>query len=281
MTNAVPIVHSKVDTVIFLALFGGLAAMAFAASSVIAVRTRNLLAVFSCLGALACSLNEPIYDYLGKIVYASNSTTAYTAFGRHIPLFLVLGYVPWLGFLSYLVSRLMAKGVRRERLWLIATGSFLSVVVIETLGNISDSWHYYGTAPLKYLGVAPQMAPVPILTGMLLFILDTQLRGWRRVFAMLAPMLALPAVYAAAGFPIYVGLYSHISKPVQYLAGIVTLALCAAIVFCCTWAAEAWRRFALPTADAAPGSDPVRADESRVDIDTRPLAAGGLGTKRS
>jgi hypothetical protein len=239
--SAVPTLHAKVDTTIFLGGFGALAAGAVAIAVLISLRSRDPAAVIVCAGALVCSLNEPIYDYLGKIVYATNSTTAYTAFGRHIPLFLVLGYVPWVGLLSFAVSRLMARGADRRRLYAIALGSFLSVVAVETLGNLADAWTYYGRPPLKWLGVAPQMAPVPILCGALLYMLGTRLRGVRRLVLIVVPAVALPAVYAGAGWPMYLALYSHVPKLVQYLAGLTTVGLCAGIVVCAAAAAERWR----------------------------------------
>jgi hypothetical protein len=239
--SGIPVLHSKVDTNAFVIGFGVLAVASVLVAARISITTRDPLALLACAGALVCSLNEPIYDYLGKIVYAANSTHAYTAFGRQIPLFLVLGYVPWVGLLSYAVSRMMARGVDRWRLYVLALGSFVSVVVVETLGNLADAWTYYGQPPLKWLGVAPQMAPVPILCGMLLYILGTRVTGRWRPALLLVPTIALPAVYAAAGWPMYVALYSDVPKSVQFLAGLLTLALCAAIVVCATAAAERWR----------------------------------------
>jgi hypothetical protein len=238
---AISALHSQVDTSIFLGGFGGLAAAAFAIAAVISLRSRDLIALIACAGALLCSLNEPIYDYLGKIVYARNAITAYTAFGRHIPLFLVLGYVPWVGLLSFAVSRLMARGVERHKLYALALASFASVVVVETLGNLADAWTYYGSPPLKWIGVAPQMAPVPIVCGALLYILGTRVKGRARLTLVLVPTVALPAVYAAAGWPMYLALHSHVPKVVQYLAGLTTLGLCASFVVCAAAAAERWR----------------------------------------
>ncbi|MCW3063602.1 MAG: hypothetical protein JWN32_774 [Solirubrobacterales bacterium] len=235
----VPVLHSGIDTAVFLVGFGALAVASFAVAAVVSVRRRDPLALAACVGALVCALNEPIYDYLGKIVYAADSTTAYTAFGRHIPLFLVLGYVPWVGLLSYAVARLMARGVAPRRLYALALGSFASVVLVETLGNLAHAWSYYGRPPLKYLGVAPQMAPVPILCGLLLYVLGSRLRGWRRLWLVFVPTVALPAVYASAGWPMYLALHSDVPKVVQYLAGFLTLALCAAIVACAAAAARA------------------------------------------
>jgi hypothetical protein len=250
-----PATTSEISTTVVLLVFAALAAGAFAYAVTAAVRTRDILPVAACIGALICALNEPIYDLLGKIVYASDHPTAYTAFDRDIPVFLVVGYLPWVGLLPYLIARMMRAGVARSRLHAIALASFVSVVVVETLGTSLDAWTYYGEAPLKYLGVAPMMAPVPILCGFLLYATGDLLHGWRRLGIVVVPTLALPAVYASAGWPMYLALYSDVPKGVQWLAGAATVALCALIVVAVTKAAERWR------AGASPAFEVVREGE--------------------
>jgi hypothetical protein len=233
-----PLFTSQVSPTLVLCLFGSLTAVAFLYGLRLAFRTRDIMPVVVCLGALVGALNEPIYDLLGKIVYADNATTAFTAFNRDVPLFLVIGYVPWVGGLPYVIARMMAAGVSRARLHLIALGSFVSVTAVESIGTGLGAWKYYGEPPLKILGVAPMMAPVPIVAGLLLYALGAHVHGRHRAWLFAVPCVALPAVYASCGFPMYVALHADVGKPVQYLAGAATLALCAATVGCATRAAR-------------------------------------------
>jgi hypothetical protein len=233
-----PRTTSDVDPVVFLLLFGVLALATVCAAAVHGRRTRDVVPLAVCVGAFVCSLNEPIFDELGMITYADNAFTAYTGWGRDIPLFLMIGYIPWVAGVSYVLAQLMERGAPRRTIHAIAFGSFLSVVVVETLGTNLEVWTYYGEPPLKYLGVAPQMAPVPVVCGLLIYVLSSLLRGWSRLLIGLAPLFALPAVYAASGMPIYLSLHSDPAKPIQYLAGVATLAFCAAIVVGATLLAE-------------------------------------------
>jgi hypothetical protein len=244
-----PVIHSDVDPVAFEIGFGVLAAITVVLCVREALRLRDVLPVAVLVGALVCALNEPIFDFLGKIVYAEEATTAYTAFGRDIPLFLVIGYIPWVGALPYVIARLMAGGVSRAKLHAIALGSFLSVVVVESIGTSIGAWAYYGDPPLKWLGVAPMMAPVPIVCGLLLYAIGSRVHGWRRGVLFAVPCVSLPLVYAACGFPMYVALYSDVPESVEYVAGLATLALCAAFVGCATKAAELWRTHLEPAPD--------------------------------
>lgn len=246
--TAAPHTTSQIDTTWFLVFFGALALASTIAAVIRARRTHDIAPVAVVVGALVCSLNEPLFDELGKIVYADDATRAYSAFGRDIPLFLCLGYVPWVAGLSLLIAELMRRGTSRATLHWIALGSFLSVTAVETAGTSVEAWTYYGEPPLKYLGVAPMMAPVPIVCGAAIFLAGTRLTGARRALIGLAPLFALPAVYASAGMPMGVALHGDVSKPVQYGAGLATLALCAVFVVAGTALAARWRAIAVDEA---------------------------------
>lgn len=237
-----PLFTSQVSPTLVLCLFGSLTAVTFVYGLRLALRTRDIMPVVVCLGALVGALNEPIYDLLGKIVYASDHPVAFSAFDRHIPWFLVLGYLPWVGLLPVLVARAMAAGMSRTRLHVISFSSFLSVVAVESLGTSLDSWGYYGVAPLKYLGVAPQMAAVPIVGGLLLYVFGEQLRGWRRALLAAVPTMVLPLVYASVSWPGYIALNSNdLPAVVNWLAGTAMLGLTVLVVVATTWWASRWR----------------------------------------
>src|ERR1700722_12368975 len=101
-----------------LILWGVLVVAAATYAIYLAVRNRDVLPVAVCVGALICAFNEPIYDTLGKLVYARTppSYVAFTTFGRSIPWAVVIGYLPWVGLVPYLLYRQMVKGISRIRL---------------------------------------------------------------------------------------------------------------------------------------------------------------------
>ncbi|KAA0233898.1 MAG: hypothetical protein JJLCMIEE_01113 [Acidimicrobiales bacterium] len=241
--NAAPVVVCEIAPWIVLVAFGSLSAAAAGWAVVLAERERDPLPVAACVGALVCALNEPIYDLLGNITYAQNHPMAFNALGRDIPWFLVLGYLPWVGLLPYLVARRMAAGVSRRSLHLLALVSALSVVAVELAGTAVGAWAYYGPAPLKYLVVAPQMAPVPVVGGFLLYTIAFGLTGWRRALAgLVSATMALPMVFAAASWPLYVGLNSDVGAPLAWMAGAAMLGLTVAMVVATTGLAQRWRR---------------------------------------
>lgn len=221
-----PAIQSEINPYVILGTFVAIAIVVCVWALRISIKEKDLLPIFAILGSFICALNEPIYDILGKIVYAENNPMAYSAFGRDVPWFLVIGYIPWVGVLPIFIARLMEKGVDKSVFYKIAFGSFISVVAVESLGNYFNGWTYYGEAPLKYLVVAPQMAPVPIVGGMLLYVLAFPLKGWKRLVAAFSiSTLALPMVFASASWPLYLGLYVENLPPFMYwVAGFAMLA---------------------------------------------------------
>jgi hypothetical protein len=260
---------SEVDPTIVLAAFGAIVAVAVIYAIFRAVRLRDAVPILVCLGAMICALNEPIFDILGKITYADDNPTLYSAMGRDIPVFLVIGYIPWVGLIPWVLARKIKDGLSRRAMHVIAVSSFLSVVVVETLGTSLEAWTYYGEPPVKYLGVAPQMAAVPLLAAFCLYALEPWAQGWRRGLMIFVPMLPLPAVFAAASFPMYITNYADVGTGVRWVAAATSMFFIAAIVVATTAAIERWRAMRTTTpvpADGvrrAPASPPELAGAAR------------------
>lgn len=213
----------------------------------LALKNRDLLPIACCAGALAAAFNEPIYDILGKIVYAQNNPMAFSSFGREIPWFLVIGYVPWVGLAPYLVYKMMEAGIASRRLHIAAVVLFVSVVIIETFGNLLHLWSYYGEAPMKFLVVAPQAVTYPLVGGFLLYVLAGGLTGWRRSgVGFVVAAIVLPIGFAATSWPIYAALYSDLPVVLDWILSLVMLALCACMAVASTYLAEKWRVVAGP-----------------------------------
>lgn len=257
-----PALVSNVDPLYMLLFFGSLAAGASATAILWSIRRRDVLPVAACIGAMAAALNEPIFDILGKLVYADNSRMAFTAFSRQIPWFLVIGYVPWVGLLPYVVSRMMAKGVPRRTLHFIALASVASAGITELVNLRLHAWEYYGEAPLKYFGGLAAVAGLPLVAGFLMYAVADKLTGWQRALAgMVIPTMSLPLVFAATGWPLYLALYSDLPPVLDFAAAGLACALVAATVFSTTAIAEGWRSGQIAL---NPGPHPLAGDLVRT-----------------
>jgi hypothetical protein len=255
---APPRVMADIDPWMLLGLFLVIVAAASAWAVRLAIKNKDFLPIACCAGALVAAFNEPIYDILGKIVYAENNPMAFSSFGREIPWFLVIGYLPWVGLAPYLVYKMMEAGIARRKLHVAAAVLFVSVVIIETFGNLLHLWLYYGQAPMKFLVVAPQTVTYPLVGGFLLYALAGQLTGWRRAgVGFVVAAIVLPIGFAATSWPIYIAMYSDLPVALSWILSLVMLALCAALAAASTYLADKWRagllnRQSTPHPDPAP-----------------------------
>jgi hypothetical protein len=227
-----------------LILWGVLAAAAVAFAVWLAMRDRDILPIAACAGALVCGLNEPIFDVLAKLVYAHSPYLAYTAFGRQIPWTVVLGYVPWVGLVPYLLFRMMASGVSRSRLHLIAGGLLASVAGVEFLNVVwLHAWKYYGQSPWRGVlgGGIVQMAAMPMLCALLYYLFAGGLPAWRRaVLGVVFPAVTLPMVFAGTSWPLYFVNHASVSGAVAWAAAAVTVVFSLAAVGAITRNARRW-----------------------------------------
>jgi hypothetical protein len=229
-----------------LIVWGLLAVGAASYAAVLTVRRRDVLPVAACVGALICALNEPIYDILGKLVYAKvpSGYVAYTAFGRHIPWTLVIGYVPWVGLAPYVLARMMASGVSRSRLHQIALGLTASVGLVEIMNALwMHMWRYY--APESGRGVIAggliQMSAMPILCGFLFYVFADRFTGARRaLLGIVIPTMALPITFAATSWPLYVSNYADVSEVLRWVAAALSTAFCVLAVLAVSYIAVCW-----------------------------------------
>lgn len=255
--------------------------VAFAYAVYLAVRNRDVLPVAACVGALVCALNEPIFDTLGKLVYANTPSgyIAYSAFGRHIPVWLVLGYLPWVGLVPYLLSRQMAAGISKQRIYAIAAALSASVGAVEVLNALTmHAWRYY--APESGRGVIAggliQMAAQPILCGFLFYAFADRFNGIRRAaLGVLIPTVTLPITFAGTSWPLYVSNYANVSELVRWIAALASTGFCVLAVIAIAELVQRWRA-AETEAPAAETAAPDSIVSERVSLGTAtPVAAGG------
>jgi hypothetical protein len=280
---APPVFHSGWSPLTLLLVWGIPVALVVAYMLYLSARNRDVLPIAACVGSLVCALNEPIYDTLGKLVYAQTPSKylAYSAFGRHIPIWLVLGYIPWVAFVPYLLSREMAaRRLTKQRIYVIAAALSVSVGAVELLNSVGGmhAWRYY--APESGRGVIAggliQMAAQPLVCGFLFWAFADRFTGIRRAaLGVVLPAVTLPIVFASTSFPLYFSNYANVSELVRWIAAIASGGLCVLAVMAVAVLVDGWRGAEVPAPVAAPaGPDSIVAERVPVGTST-PVAAGG------
>jgi hypothetical protein len=199
----------------------------------------DVLGVYFLAAGLLMGTLEPGLDYLGLLWFAQdNAAIAINLFGRHIPLYVVMGYSFFFGLQAYFMYLAITVG-KSTRFFVYAYAvSWVFDLALQATGSAFGLYKYYGNQPYLILG-APAWwfsidAVMPILTALIVFALRHRLHGWGRLI--LIPLV--PALYAAlngaAGVPVFAALNSNFdaarngnaSDLLVWLGGTGTVALC-------------------------------------------------------
>lgn len=203
-------------------------------------RRGEILPVLFLLAGLLMGTLEPYLDYLGLLWFADdNVAIAVNLFGRHIPLFVVLGYSFFFGLQAYVMYRAILLGKNWKFFAYAYAVSWLLDFALQATGRALGLYAYYGRQPFMIAGTPAWWfsidALMPILTGLVLFSIRDRLKGWGSllVFPILPGMYA--ALNGAAGFPVFTAINSNFDAGVNgnpttalvWLGGFITLALVA------------------------------------------------------
>lgn len=239
-----PVLIAPADTAVTtLVLFGAATAAVFVALVTMTVRRRDPLPLALFFGGIACSIPDPIYDWLAKMVFASNQPMAFRLIETSVPWWAVMCYSGWFGLLPYLIARRMAKGASRHSLYLISFAGMLGILFFEVVNaNWLHAWEYYGEQPLKYLGSNPAVATLPVVIGFVLYTVAWRLTGWRRMMAgLVIPPAVSPMLLLGTTWPVNLALHSDLPVVLDYLAVALSGLLVVGTLHVTSGLARQWR----------------------------------------
>lgn len=211
-------------TVFVGAFFVGLTAWALS----VAVRERNVLPIILLASGIIASGIEPILDVLGLVYYPADSPViAFTALGRPIPSYAVMGYGFYFGIGSYLMYRLLRRGVTLKRLLVICALVELADVCFEVPGVALGVYRYYTGQPFEVLGFPLWWGSInslmPLAGGAALLYLVPLLRGWRKLGLLWMVPTLYAAINGAIAWPMWLALSSSLSYGAKSLVALVTM----------------------------------------------------------
>lgn len=222
------ILAGTTEQLVAFALMAGAGLCALLWSVVAGIRGRSFLPLLALLGGLLALAIAPFWEINAQFVFASNAEpTAFTAFGRAMPLYLVFAFPAFFGWGSYLAYRLIREGATRAQLLVLPLAFFVADAALEIAGVQTGLWIYYGFHSWNpfgwpiYIGVLN--ATVPLVGGWLLVVLDRHTPAPGKILAVLAVPTAYTGVYAAAGWPAWLALDATAPPLVMWLVGAVTI----------------------------------------------------------
>jgi hypothetical protein len=224
--------QAPADGLLLNVVFFTLGAAGLAYAIFRSARDRDPVPMLLVVGAVVAVLAEATFDLLGNIWYPANiRPRAFTMLDRPIPLFLLAGYIPWVGVLPLLLKDWIGRGVASRTLYALAAAIGLSNVIVDAVGTSANTWSYYSTGPLHYVTTAPVIAALPLLMAWTLLAGEDILRGPKRLGIVFIPPFALSALFAGVGWPVYAALHiDGLPAALELGAGLTMLVILAGVV---------------------------------------------------
>jgi hypothetical protein len=222
------------------------------------VKNKNPLLLLCMIGGATSTLVEPLLDINGGVWWPLESWEAYHLAHINIPWLVPLVY-PWLlGMQGYIAWRAFSNRVDARTIWRLLAAFAASDVLLEWAGLNLDVYAYYGTQPLKILGLpfwyVPLNAGGPLIAGAIFYLLLPHFRG-PRILALLGVFpMSFALMYGGCGWPMWLSLQSDWPIGTATLAAIGTYGLAYLMI----------RTFMVATRTPGAGADegPVGAERS-------------------
>ncbi|MGA8547728.1 MAG: hypothetical protein WB785_21030 [Mycobacterium sp.] len=191
-----------------------------------ATRHGDPLALILLLSGVICTGIEPLLDLVGMVWYPTDTGPfAFTACGRSIPVWVILGYGWYYGVTSYLLFRGLKHrwSVKRVMGYLLALA--VLDLAMESVVVPIGIYRYYGPQPFNFYGfpfwwMIPN-GTIAVIGGVLLYLAVPYLKGWR----MLAGLAIVPAadavVYFGANWPTFTALNMDVPPVARWAAAVL------------------------------------------------------------
>ncbi len=237
MLTPQPPVEMAVDKTAELGItwtLAGIVAVALVFAVVAWHRTGRPLVVLLMVAGGAIMIFEPMVDTVGACWFPSNSWTAFTAWGRPLPVWLCLAYFFYFGIATSVIWRALRRGLTRRQIWLVFCAAMLGDLIFETVLLTMNPYVYYGYQPLL-LGKFPLWwmavnAAIPLVLAALIHRFDYYFRGWRTLLVIPLALSTSAAVNAAVGWPSWLVINTDMGWVLTQVGGLATFAVAFVVV---------------------------------------------------
>jgi hypothetical protein len=191
-------------------------------------RTGSPAFLLTLVGGYICSFNEATVDVLGHCFFPLDGVLGYTAFGRGVPVWVVLAYVVFFGGLSYVMASAFKRGASHRAMWCgIAVFGVLNVLLeLPMLG--SGLYVYYGDQPFAIGGFPVSWLVINSLGSLFGAVVIVRLSwfftGARQLLLILVPFATYMASWVLA-MPHFAITNTDLPTGVRMAAALLSMAL--------------------------------------------------------
>lgn len=180
------------------------------------------------VGGYVCSFNEATVDVLGHCFFPVDGVIGYTAFGRPIPVWVILAYIVFFGGLSYVMALAFKRGASHRAMWYgIGIFGVLNVLLeIPMLGV--GLYVYYGNQPFTIGGFPVSWLVINSLGSLFGAVVVVRLSwfftGARQLLLILVPFATYMASWVLA-MPYFAITNTDMPTGVRMAAAVLSMAL--------------------------------------------------------
>lgn len=197
-------------------------------------RTGRPLVLSLMVSGGAIMIFEPMVDTVGGCWFPSNSWTAFSAWGRPMPVWLCLAYFFYFGIATSAIWKALRKGLTRRQIWLVFCAAMLGDLIFETVLLTMNPYVYYGHQPLllgKFpLGWMAVNAAIPLVLAALIYRFDSYFRGRRTLVVIPLALTTSAAVNAAVGWPSWLVVNTDVGWALTQVGGLATFVAAGVVV---------------------------------------------------
>jgi hypothetical protein len=180
------------------------------------------------VGGYVCSFNEATVDVLGHCFFPLDAVSGYTAFGRAVPVWVILAYVVFFGGLSYVMALAFRRGTSHRAMWCgIAVFGVLNVL-LEMPMLRAGLYVYYGSQPFKVGGFPLSWLVINSLGSLFGAVVVVRLSwfftGARQLLLVFVPFATYMASWVLA-MPYFAITNTDMSTGVRMAAAVLSMAL--------------------------------------------------------
>ena len=193
------------------------------------IKHRDPLLLLCMIGGATSTFVEPLLDINGGVWWPRGSWEAYNLVHVNVPLLVPFVY-PWLlGMQGYVAWRAFSRRADVRTIWRLVGLFAAADILLEWAGLNLDVYAYYGTQPLKILGLpfwyVPLNAGGPLIAGAIFALLRPHFRG-PRIAALLGVFpMSFALMYFGCGWPVWLSLQSDWPIGTATAAAVLTYGL--------------------------------------------------------
>lgn len=257
---------TKAQTIITVILAVVVAAFVFAALFYWR-RSGSPAFLLMLVGGYICSFNEATVDVLGHCFFPNDGAIAYSAFGRGVPIWVVLAYIVFFGGLSYAMALAFKRGATRRVMW-SGIGIFGVLNVLLEIPMLSAGLYvYYGNQPFTIGGFPISWLVINSLGSLFGAVVITRLSwfftGARQLLLAFVPFATYMASWVVA-VPYFAITNTDLPSGVRMAAALLSMALGAIAIDALIRLGTGQWRLLPPQPAARRPTDPVHVSEKQL-----------------